>query len=258
MSESLRVMLVDDEPLAREGLRELVAAEDGFEVCAEAGDGKAAVELIKAESPDIVLLDIQMPELDGFGVLAELPEQSRPVVVFVTAYEQYAVAAFEASAADYLLKPYDRERLRTALDKAAEQVHKRRRGEARDGIQDLLQALERRERRYLERFVVKRQGRIALVPVDDVEWIEAAGNYVYIHIGGAQHLIRDTLTHLEQELDPQAFVRIHRSAMVRLGAISELERLGSGDYLVRLQGGKELTLSRSFRRVFEEKIGRGL
>jgi len=251
-------MLVDDEPLAREGLRGLIASEQGFEVCAEASDGKSAVDTIAAERPDIVLLDIQMPEMDGFGVLAELPVDSRPVIVFVTAYEQYAVAAFEASAADYLLKPFDRERLRTALDKAARQLNAPVEKGTRDGIQDLLQALERRDRRYLERFVVKRQGRIVLVPADEVEWIEAAGNYVYIHIGGAQHLIRDTLTHLEQELDPQTFVRIHRSAMVRLGAISELERLGSGDYLVRLHGGKELTLSRSFRRVFEDKIGRSL
>lgn len=256
MTDPVRVLLVDDEPIAREGLRELVDAEDGFRVCGEASDGRRALELIRQERPDVVLLDIQMPELDGFGVLTELPEEHRPVIVFVTAYEQYAVAAFEASAADYLLKPFDRDRLRQALERAAERV--KGTSEARDGIQDLLQQLERRDRRYLERFVVKRQGRIVLVPVEDVAWIEAAGNYVYIHVDGAQHLLRDTLTHLEQELDPEVFVRIHRSAMVRLGAIAELERLGSGDYLVRMNGGKELTLSRSFRRDFEQRIGRPL
>ncbi|NRA95683.1 MAG: response regulator transcription factor [Planctomycetes bacterium] len=256
MTDPVRVLLVDDEPIAREGLRELVGTADGFVVCGEAGNGRDALASIQSERPDVVLLDIQMPELDGFGVLAELPEDDRPVIVFVTAYEQYAVAAFEASATDYLLKPFDRDRLFQALQRASDRV--REKDESRDGVQDLLQQLERRGRKHLERFVVKRQGRIVLVPVDEVDWIEAAGNYVYIHTAGSQHLLRDTLTHLQQELDPESFVRIHRSAMVRLGAISELERLGSGDYLVRLVGGKELTLSRSFRKGFEERVGRPL
>lgn len=256
MTDPVRVLLVDDEPIAREGLREFVDAEDGFVVCGEAGDGRQALEAIRSERPDVVLLDIQMPELDGFGVLSELPEDDRPVVVFVTAYEQYAVAAFEASATDYLLKPFDSDRLRQALQRASERL--REKDESRDGIQDLLQQLERRGRKHLERFVVKRQGRIVLVPVGEVSWIEAAGNYVYIHTADSQHLLRDTLNHLEQELDSASFVRIHRSAMVRLGAIAELERLGSGDYLVRLAGGKELTLSRSFRKGFEERVGRSL
>ncbi|MAB88305.1 MAG: DNA-binding response regulator [Planctomycetes bacterium] len=256
MTEQVRVLLVDDESIAREGLRELVESEPGFMVCGEAGNGRQALETIQEERPDVVLLDIQMPELDGFGVLAELPADDRPVVVFVTAYEQYAVAAFEASATDYLLKPFDRDRLRQALQRAS--VRLREKDDSRDGIQELLQQIERRGRKHLERFVVKRQGRIVLVSVDEVDWIEAAGNYVYINTVGAQHLIRDTLTHLEHELDPESFVRIHRSTMVRLAAVAELERLGSGDYLVRLGSGQELTLSRSFRRGFEERLGRPL
>ena len=174
MTEQVRVLLVDDESIAREGLRELVESEPGFVVCGEAGNGRQALEAIQEERPDVVLLDIQMPELDGFGVLAELPADDRPVVVFVTAYEQYAVAAFEASATDYLLKPFDRDRLRQALQRAS--VRLREKDESRDGIQELLQQIERRGRKHLERFVVKRQGRIVLVSADEVDWIEAAGN----------------------------------------------------------------------------------
>ncbi len=252
----LRVLLADDEPIARDGLRELVGAEDLFEVCGEASDGRMAVEAIRRERPDIVMLDIQMPELDGFGVLAELPEGDRPVIVFVTAYEQYAVAAFEASAVDYLLKPFDRRRLQEALKRAAARA--RSGSDERDGVQDLMNQMERRRDDHLKRLVLKRQGKIVLLPTEKVQWIEAAGNYVYIHADGARHLLRDTLTHLEGELDPASFVRIHRSAIVRIGSIAELERLGSGDYLVRLVNGEELTLSRSFRRDFEERIGRPL
>ncbi len=169
MTDPVRVLLVDDEPIAREWLRELVDAEDGFVVCGEAGNGRDALASIQRERPDVVLLDIQMPELDGFGVLSELPEDDRPVIVFVTAYEQYAVAAFEASATDYLLKPFDRGRLLQALQRASGRL--REKDENRDGVQDLLQQLERRGRKHLERFVVKRQGRIVLVPVDEVDWI---------------------------------------------------------------------------------------
>ncbi|MAE67150.1 MAG: hypothetical protein CMJ18_23055 [Phycisphaeraceae bacterium] len=253
----VRVLIVDDEPVAREGLREFVDLEEGFTVCGEAESGDRALTLVRTERPDVVLLDVQMPAMDGFEVLRSLSDDERPVVVFVTAFEQYAVRAFEEHAVDYLLKPFDLDRCRTALDRARRRLHGQE-GDDGAGLKKLLQSLQRRDRRWLDRFVVKQRGRIVLVSVPDVTWIEAAGNYVYIHLQDAKHLIRDSLTHLEAELDPDAFVRIHRSAMVRLGAVSELERIGGGDYLIRLHDATELTLSRSYRRTFEERIGRSL
>lgn len=256
MSRTLRVLIVDDEPAVRDGIREYLDAEADCDVVGEVHDGRSAVAVIRSLRPDIVFLDVQMPELDGFGVVAELAAEDMPVVVFVTAYERYAIQAFDAHAIDFLLKPFDLDRFRRALDRARRECGDRRGelGHVARLIEDL-----RAERPTLERFVVKRDHRILLVPAEDVDSIEAAGNYVTLHLcDGDRHLIRSSVTELECKLDPKRFTRVHRSTIVRIDAIAELERLGSGDYHIRLRSGREVTLSRTYRKGFEETLGRSL
>ncbi len=252
------VLVADDEPAVRQGIREFLSEEAGIGAVHEATDGARAAETIRTVRPELVFLDVQMPAMSGFDVLAQLPERELPTVVFVTAYEQYALKAFDAHAVDYLLKPFDRQRFHVAFERAQRQVAFRRRGESGDVALAGLLSQVRMRGKAAERFVVKEQERILLVPVNDIEWIEASGNYVHLHHRRGMHLVRDTLTHVEQTLDPHEFVRIHRSAIVRISSVSELERQSSGDFLVRLSSGRELTLSRNFRRAFEDRIGRAL
>ena len=208
----LRVMIVDDEPLARAGLRQLLAELPGVEVAGECGGGAEAVTAIERERPDVVLLDIAMPEVDGFDVLEALDPADRPAVVFVTAYAEHAVRAFEVNAVDYVLKPADPERLRAALGRARERL-------APDGggrealaarIDELVATLRSREG-YASRLLVRHQDRLVPLPVEAIDWSEAADNYVRLHAGGQRHLLRETMKHLEQRLDPARFARIHRS-----------------------------------------------
>jgi len=255
---SMRVLLVDDEPLVRQGLRDFLSLEPDVEVVGEASDGKSAVGLIGKLAPDVVFLDVRMPGLDGFEVLKRLGPQALPVVVFVTAFEQYALQAFEAHAIDYLLKPFDRARFATSLDRARAQLDYRRVGrQSLSGLAKLVSELQNSEK-YLKRFVVKERGRIFLVPIEEVDWLEAAGNYVTVHRGPKEYLIRETFTVLERQLDPHLFVRVHRSALVRLAAVSQLERLEGNDFRIVLANGQQLTLSRSYRKEFESRLGRAL
>lgn len=249
------MLVVDDEPAVREGIQEYLSEEGDCEVVGEAGDGVKALEAIRAHQPDIVFLDIQMPELDGFEVVAEISPETMPVLVFVTAYEQYAIKAFDAHAIDYLLKPFDRDRFQRALGRARKECKDRKGSLGR--VESLIEGI-RKNRPFLERFVVKDGHRILLIPVDAVDSIEAAGNYVYLHCETGQHLIRESVGKLEAQLDPHQFTRVHRSTIVRIGAIAELERLGTGDHVIRLQSGRELTLSRTYRKGFEQALGRGL
>lgn len=244
----LTAVVADDEPLVRRGLRRSLTAAD-VEVVGEARNGREAVELVLARRPDLLFLDVQMPEMDGIDALRAIPRAERPATVFVTAYDQYALQAFELHAADYLLKPFDEARFLAALGRARE-----RRGRSRAEIEALLDAL-RPAPRYLERFVVRGGGRIVLVNADEVDWLEAADNYVRLHVAGHRHTIRETLRHLEGRLDPARFVRIHRSAIARIAAIEELRPLPSGDYTVRLRNGTRLTLSRGYREAFEARVG---
>ena len=252
--ERWRVLIVDDEPLARDGVRIHLEDQSDFEVAGEAGNGEEAVAAIRELRPDVVFLDVQMPGLGGFGVLDALAGETLPQIVFITAYDQFALQAFEAHALDYLLKPFDEERFLRSLDRVRHQLRSHRRGDLEDRLVTLLEELGDRPR-YLERFVVRAGGKILILRAEDVDWIEAAANYVKLHVGGRVYLMRETMTRLEQSLDPSHFVRIHRSTIVRVDRIRMLEPLFQGDYVVVLQDGARLPTSRTYRDNLQELLG---
>jgi two-component system LytT family response regulator len=240
----MRVLIVDDEPLACERLRTLLAAERDITVVTECHDGRAAVAAIQDLAPDLVFLDVQMPEMDGFAVLEALREP--PVVIFVTAFDQFAIRAFEVCALDYLLKPFDRERFVKALGRGRAECERRSASDLGARMQLLLAELRGRKR-YLDRIVVRSGGRVLFLKVAELDWIEAAGNYVRLHSGAEEYLYRETLSQMEAALDPARFARIHRSSIVNVERIKELHPLFRGDYTVVLRDGRELTLSKSYR-----------
>lgn len=242
----IRTLIIDDEPLARDKIRILLAKDPEIEIVGEAANGHEAVEMIKRDSPDLVFLDIQMPVLDGFGVLQKVGADRVPGVVFVTAYDQYALQAFEVHALDYLLKPFAQKRFSETVQRAKDQLRRRPDGAVAQQILSLLNGLGSAHR-YLERLVIKSNGRVFFLKVDDVDWIEAAGNYLNIHIGSQAHLLRETMNNIETQLEPRKFVRIHRSTMVNIERIKELSPMFHGDYAVTLMNGTRLTLSRSYR-----------
>jgi two-component system LytT family response regulator len=224
-----------------------------IEVIAEAGSGEEAVSLIDALRPDLIFLDVQMPGVDGFGVLDAIGSAHMPVTIFATAYDQFAVRAFDAHAVDYLLKPFDDERFERAVSRAREQIQGRRRAEAGDRLGSLLDELRARNR-FIERLVVRSGGRILILRVELIDWIEAASNYVRIHAAGKEFLLRETMTSLESKLDPNDFVRIHRSTIVRVDRIRELEPLFQGDYVVILEDNTRLTSRRGYREKLQELL----
>lgn len=249
----IRALIVDDEPLARERVRRFLRDEADVSIIGECGNGSEAVRTIESAKPDLVFLDIQMPEKTGFEVIGALDDESMPAFVFVTAYDKYALDAFDVHAIDYLLKPFNRERLRRALGRARAEIMNRKRGGIDERIASLLADL-RNERKYLERLVVKTTGRVFFIKTDEIDWIEAAGNYLKLHLGREGHLIRETMNGIESRLDPDKFIRIHRSAIVNIDRIKELHPMFSGDYDVVLTNGKTLTLSRNYRDRFLEKV----
>jgi two-component system, LytTR family, response regulator len=248
----LSVLLVDDEPLARERIRALLDAELDIRIVGECASGRAAVKAIQEKRPDLVFLDVQMPGVDGFGVVEQIGAARMPAIVFVTAFDQYALKAFEVHALDYLLKPFDRERFQATLARARESIRLRGGGADR-AMTALLESLAAR-RKFAERLLVKAAGKERLVPIEEVDWFEAAGNYVKIHTGSERLLLRETMANLEQRLDPDRFARIHRSTIVNLKRVKELEPWFHGDYVVRLHDGQKLTLSRSHRGRLLEKL----
>lgn len=254
--EKLRALIVDDEPLAREGIRLHIEQQKDFEIVGECGDGDEALAAIREQAPDVVFLDIQMPGRDGFGVLDALAGTTLPLIVFVTAYDQFALQAFEAHALDYLLKPFDDERFRKAIDRVRTQLRGQKRRDLDSRIAQLLADIRDRPR-YFERLVVRSGGRILILRVDDIDWIEAAANYVKLHVGPRVYLLRETMNRLEEKLDPARFIRIHRSTIVRVDRIRELEPLFQGDYLVILHDGSRLTSSRSYRDKLQEALNVG-
>jgi two-component system, LytTR family, response regulator len=279
----VRVAIVDDEPAARERLRMLLAEAPGVSVVAECGDGADAVATLAALAPpaELLFLDVQMPELDGFGVLAALADllgaERLPAVVFVTAYDEYALRAFDVSAVDYLLKPFDRARFARALargvararaavapregarDGVREAVRAELRGELRGELREELRALLAHVRRpdaaYAERFAVRAAGRVYFVRAADVDWLDVEGNYVRLHVGGKVHVVRGPLGAVEARLDPAAFVRVHRSAIVRVDRIASLEPYFHGEYVVTLRDGSRLTSSRSYSAGLRALLG---
>jgi two-component system LytT family response regulator len=242
---SIRTLIVDDMPPARGRIRRQLAQADDFEIIGECGDGASAIASIRELRPDLVFLDVQMPEVDGFGVVAALEATERPAILFVTAHDEYALRAFEVHALDYLLKPFDTERFERALDRVREQIRLRRERTFDPRIEALLAQL-RPDTRYLKRIAVKTRGRTRVVSIADIDWISAEGNYLSLHAGSEAHLIRETLGALEQQLDPERFARIHRSTIVNLDRVREISPLFNGDQSVRLADGTELTASRSY------------
>jgi len=241
-----RTIVVDDEPLARDRLLKLLRAEPEIEVIGEAKNGREAVELIRQLKPALAFLDVQMPELDGFGVLAELAADERPAVIFVTAFDKFAFKAFEVHAVDYLLKPFDKERFQTALKRALDQLARSQPETMHEQLSALLNEL-RPAAPPSDRLAVKGDGRVVFVKVADIDWVEAADNYVSLHIGKDTHLLRETMTSIEQRLPREKFIRISRSTIVNMERIKELQPLFHGEYAVILRDGTKLTLSRSHR-----------
>jgi two-component system LytT family response regulator len=239
----VRTVIVDDEPLARRGVRLRLQKFKDVEIVGECGDGASAVGKILELSPDVVFLDVQMPGMDGFEVLRALPRENLPSVIFLTAYEQHALRAFEVHALDYLLKPVDDERFTAAVQRA------RQVGESGSKIQmaeRILRMLERDSVRYPSRFPVRMGSRIQVVLTDDIEWIAAAGDYAELHAGARCHLLRETMNSLEEKLDPAEFLRVHRSRILRVKCIRELRAIDNREYLVKLADGSEHRSSRTY------------
>jgi two-component system LytT family response regulator len=253
----IRTLIVDDERHARQKIRALLSTEADVEIVRECANGDEAIKAIRESRPDLIFLDVQMPGRNGFDVIAEAGEEARHVI-FVTAFDQYAVRAFEVQALDYLLKPFDRERFARAMQRARAQL------QDGDGLQEKLLALakvvgeQQTRSAVLDRLMIRAGGRITFLRVGEVDWIEAADNYVRVHAGRESHLIRETMTHLESQLDKRRFVRVHRSAIVNVDAIVEIRALFHGDYAIRLRTGAEIPLGRSYRERLEAVFGRPL
>jgi two-component system LytT family response regulator len=252
MTESapLRVVIVDDEPLARKTIRLLAKGDRDLSIVAECRHGAEALDAIREHKPDLVFLDIQMPDLDGFDVL-ELLGDDMPAIVFVTAYDQYAIRAFEVHAIDYLLKPFTDERFAAAVSRAKETLRARKPEEALR-----LTKLVHSHRAAVRRFMIRTGGRVLFLKADEIDWIEAADYYARLHAGGNSFLIRESMNDLESSLDPESFVRIHRSAIVNLDRIREMRTLFKGETVVVLNSGKELRMSRSRREELESRFRR--
>jgi two-component system LytT family response regulator len=242
----IRALIVDDEPLARRRIRALLRADTDITVTGECGNGRDALAAIEAEMPDLLFLDVQMPELDGFGVVQAMEPDRMPIVVFVTAYDEHALKAFEVHALDYLLKPVDRERFRGTVERAKEQVRRAQSADAGQRLDALLATLGD-ERRAEDRIAIKTGGRVLFVRLDDIDWIETAGNHVRVHAGKDIHQLRDTLGRLEQRLPSRKFLRIHRSTIVNIERIREIQPWFQGDHVLILRDGTRLTSGRSYR-----------
>jgi two-component system, LytTR family, response regulator len=243
---AIRTIVADDENLARKKLRLLLSSEAGVDVVAECSNGRQTLAAVQAHRPDLLLLDIQMPDLDGFEVIEELSGGELPVIIFTTAYDQYAIRAFEAHALDYLLKPFNQDRLHRALERVKAELLKTHEHSVKTRILDLL-GRTKSESQQLRRLVIRTAGRVVFLEIDEVDWIEAAANYVKLHVGKDSFLIREGIGHFSAKLDPDRFVRIHRSSIVNVRRIRELQPCDSGEYIAVLRDGKELSCSRGCR-----------
>lgn len=261
----LRILIVDDEPPARKRIATLLRKQDGVEVVGEATDGKQALAAIERDEPDLVLLDVQMPEMSGLDVLEALDPDAVPAVIFVTAYDQHALRAFELHAVDYLLKPFDDERFEIALERARSRIERGHLVGLSRRLLTLLRSVPADEPlahlsgpgpQITDRLAIRSGDRIVIVKVEDIDWIEGAGVYARLHVGPKTHLLRETLTNLASQLDPERFVRIHRSTIVNRERVRELRSYFHGEYLVLLDDGTQLKLSRSYRDSLESIAGR--
>jgi two-component system, LytTR family, response regulator len=260
-AKQLRTLIVDDEPLARRTIRDLLSDDPAINVVGECDGGRAAVDFIRRQPPDLLFLDIQMPGMDGFDVLSQIELERLPAIIFVTAYDAYALKAFEVHALDYLLKPFTDERFREALARAKSHVELREVKELAQSLRAFLHGRAAAEpaaatgrKGFLARFMVKLGGRAIFINAADVDWIEADNYYIKLHVGGKAHLLRLSMKELEERLDPKYFWRIHRSAIINLDRIKELRQHPNGEYVVLLKDGTELKLSRSRRERLHELL----
>jgi two-component system, LytTR family, response regulator len=256
-SEGICVLVADDEAPARQRLTDLLHQDAQVKAVLEAGDGQAAVEMIEREAPDLVFLDVQMPQLDGLEVVKTIGADAMPLTVFVTAYDQHAIKAFEANALDYLLKPFSDERLEAALCRAKARHDER---SMREFGRNVLRMISARPAagRYLDRLVVKSGGTTRFLRVADIDWIEGAGVYVNLHVGGKELLYRSALNELADCLDPVRFVRVHRSAIVNIDSILELQPISHGEFEMVLKDGHRSRVSRTYRALLEKRLGQSL
>jgi two-component system LytT family response regulator len=252
---SFRALIVDDEPPARAFLRRMLSEHPDIELAGECSNGAQALETLRSTRANLVFLDIEMPEMDGLAFVEAMQGRDVPAIVFVTAHDRYAVRAFDLAAVDYLLKPFDHERLERALARARSSLSERTADERAQQVLTLLAQFQARSE-HLERFAVRSQGRIVLLAADEVEWIAANGNYLLLHAGRQRHMLRETMQNIERRLDPKKFVRIHRSTMVRIDCIREIRRTGNEDeQLIVLKDGTELVLSRGLRERVSQALG---
>lgn len=256
MTETIRTLIVDDEPLARQHLRALLADEHDIEVIGECGNGRDAVSVIKRDNPALVLLDIQMPELDGLAVVDEVGAEAMPMTIFVTAHDEYAVKAFDAHALDYVMKPVDRDRFHEAIERAKERLRDDETDPA--PLAGLVDQLRAEGGLTPRRIALKRDGRLLFVRIDDIDWIEAADDHVIVHAGREAYRQRDTLTRLEQRLPSHKFLRVHRSSIVNVDRIREMQPWFQGDFVLIMADGTRVTTGRSYRERVREFIERSL
>lgn len=247
MPDKIKVLIVDDEPMARQFIRHLLKTDAEIEIVGEAKNGKAAAEFIRENAPDLVFLDIQMPELDGFSMLAQFEKETLPAIIFTTAFEEYAIRSFEFHALDYLLKPFDAERFFKAVEYAKKRLlAPAERQQENEQIEALIKNVGAKND-YLERFLIKQSGRLVYVKTDEIELVKSDDKYVLIYVKGKSYLVRQTLGAMKTELDPRRFVQIHRSAIINIEKIQELESAANGDYTVVLENGARIPVSRSFK-----------
>jgi len=251
----IRALIADDEALARKFIRQMLRDDHDVEIVGECSNGKETVAMIRKQKPDIVFLDVQMPEMDGFAVLESIGIEQLPEIIFATAYEQYAIRAFELHALDYLLKPFDQARFKGAIKYAKERFCSERQNEGRMQISALLESIKNKPQ-YLERIMIKAGGRITFLSTDEINWVEADDKYVHLHTGKISPMVRQTLSAMGTQLDPKKFRRIHRSAIVNVTRIKELQPLFSGEHSILLDDGTKLTLSRNYKDKLFELLGK--
>lgn len=247
MTTKFRTLIVDDMLLARKRLRRVLSKDSEIEIVGECADGKEAVEAVRELKPDLMFLDVQMPETDGFQAVAEIGVENAPVTVFVTAFDHFALRAFEVHALDYLLKPFDVERLKKTVERAKELIRNRETDNPADKRLIALLKDIKNEPKYLKRLTVRSRGKTVFVAVDDIDYIEAEGNYLSVQTGKEAHLIRSAMHQFENRLDPEKFARIHRSTIINIDRVKEMHPLFNGDQSVIMKNGKELVLSRNYR-----------
>ncbi|HKJ34092.1 MAG TPA: LytTR family DNA-binding domain-containing protein [Balneolales bacterium] len=240
------VLIVDDESHARERLKKYIKSDSELKVAGECSNGVEAVESISKQQPDIVFLDVQMPKMDGLGVIETVGAENMPVVIFVTAYDRFAIQAFKVNAMDYVLKPVAKDRFIESINRAKNSIQNRKNGELNRRLLNLLEEMKP-QKQYIDRIMVKSSDRMYLIKTEDIDWIEADDNYVKLHVGPKYHLLRQTMKSLEDTLDPDIFLRIHRSVIVNMDRIKEIQQWFNNEYTVILKDGTELTMSRGYK-----------